>query len=33
MGRYNYEKARAQYDYDVVISRWCDLYARVAVGP
>lgn len=33
MGRYNWEKARAQYDYEVVIPRWCDLYDRISRGP
>ena len=33
MGRYNRDKARTQYDYEVVVSRWCDLYSRVASGP
>jgi len=29
MGKYNYEKAKAQYDYPIVIDRLCELYKTV----
>ncbi len=33
MGQHNRQKARQEYDYDVVVRQLCDLYSQIAIPP